>query len=108
MYSTTPISMVKGDLIGLQTSHPKHIGADARASADLPKSFGQLLFDSLNEVSDRQNAASDLAVQSIADPESVSPHDVTIAMAEANMSLSIAKNVMDRVIQGYRDLTNLR
>ncbi len=108
MYSTTPISMVKGNLVTLQTTNPRHLGHDAMPSADLPKSFGQLLFDSINEVSDHQNEASRLSVEAIINPDSVAPHDVTIAMAKANMSLSIAKNVMDRVIQGYKDITNLR
>ncbi|NCN04234.1 MAG: flagellar hook-basal body complex protein FliE [Spirochaetales bacterium] len=108
MYSTTPISAVKGNLVTLQATNPKHFGEDEKPSEGLSKSFGQLLFDSLNEVSSLQNEASQLSVEAIINPDEVAPHDVTIAMAKANMSLSIAKNVMDRVIQGYKDLTNLR
>jgi len=108
MYSTTPISMVKGNLVTLEVSHPKHFGSTQRPSEELPRSFGQLLFDSLNEVSGLQNEASRISVEAIINPDTVAPHDVTIAMAKANMSLNIARNVMDRVIQGYKDLTNLR
>lgn|SRR5690554_4654498 len=108
MYSTTPISMVKGNLVPLQITHPSHIGIQDQAQDGQQKSFGQLLFDSLNEVSELQHQASQLSIQSVVNPDEVNAHDVTIAIAKANMSLSIAKNVMDRVIQGYRDLTNLR
>jgi flagellar hook-basal body complex protein FliE len=38
----------------------------------------------------------------------VDTHDVTIAAAKANLSLSITKNVVDRVIQGYREISTLR
>ena len=38
----------------------------------------------------------------ITDPESVDVHDVTIALAEANLSLSMTKAIIDRAIRAYR------
>ena len=35
------------------------------------------------------------------DPDSVDVHDVTIAMAEANLSLKLAQSVIDRVIRSW-------
>lgn len=70
--------------------------------------FASLLLESLNGVNEQQQTADALSVQSIVDPESVNPHDVTIAAAKANMSLSITKSVVDRVIQAYREIQNVR
>ena len=39
-------------------------------------------------------------------PDAVDPHDVTIAMAKANMSLNITRTVLDRVVRAWRDLIN--
>ena len=44
----------------------------------------------------------------IVDPESVDVHDVTIAMAEANLSLKIAQSVIDRLIKGWNEITTTR
>ena len=71
-------------------------------------SFASLLLDSLNSVNDQQQTADQLAVQAVVDPESVNTHDVSIAAAKANLSLSITKSVVDRVIQAYREIQNVR
>ncbi|MFP4484048.1 MAG: flagellar hook-basal body complex protein FliE [Spirochaetota bacterium] len=70
--------------------------------------FNRMLFDSLNEVNGYQQEHENLSVQSIINPDSVDPHDVTLAAAKANLSLSITKSVVDRVLQAYREITNLR
>jgi flagellar hook-basal body complex protein FliE len=66
------------------------------------------LIGSLNDVNAQQMSHEQLSIQAIVDPDSVEPHDLTIAAAKASTSLSITKNVVDRVIQAYRDITNLR
>jgi len=38
----------------------------------------------------------------------VDVHDVTIAMAEANLSLKLAQSVIDRVIRGWNEITTNR
>ena len=83
-------------------------GAGQSSGAASTQSFGSLLLDSLNSVNAMQQTSEALSVQSIVDPESVNTHDVTIAAAKASMSLSITKNVVDRVIQAYREIQNLR
>ncbi|MDR3337515.1 MAG: flagellar hook-basal body complex protein FliE [Treponema sp.] len=35
-------------------------------------------------------------------------HDVTIAQAEAAMSLNISRTILNRIVQGWRDLINTR
>lgn len=82
-------------------------GASSETSA-AGQDFNRMLFDSLNEVNGYQQEHENLSVQSIINPDSVDPHDVTLAAAKANLSLSITKSVVDRVLQAYREITNLR
>ena len=70
--------------------------------------FRDALVGSLEEVNGAQVAHEELSVQAVLDPESVEAHDLTIAAAKANVALGITRNVVDRVIQAYRDITNLR
>lgn len=83
-------------------------GAAAGPGAASGTDFGRLLFDSLNTVSAQQRTADSLAVQAVIDPDSVDVHDVSIAAAKANMSLSITKSIVDRVVQAYREIQNVR
>lgn len=46
--------------------------------------------------------------QLITDPDSVDIHDVTTAMARAQMSLSLAQNVIDRLITGWNEISTNR
>lgn len=100
-------SQVNGDHFALKTTNPKHVGGGS-LTPDGQKSFGQMLFDAVSSVNDDLNTANDLSVQSVVNPDSVDAHDVTIAMAQANLSLSLTKNVLDAVVQAYTDITNLR
>lgn len=70
--------------------------------------FRDTLMGSLGEVNDAQINHEQLSIQAVVNPDSVEAHDLTIAAAEANMTLGITRNVVDRVIQAYRDITNLR
>jgi flagellar hook-basal body complex protein FliE len=36
------------------------------------------------------------------------PQDITIAQAKAGMSLNIARNILNRVVQGWKDVINTR
>lgn len=103
-YST---SQVSGDLFTLKTTNPRHIGG-GDAGKDAAKDFGALLMDSMNDVNQKQVDYAALSQKAVIDPSSVDAHDITIAGAEANLSLNITKNVLDRVIRAYRDITSLR
>jgi flagellar hook-basal body complex protein FliE len=107
MIGTLQNNQVRGDMFTLKTTDPRHLGGGDAARAG-SKDFGSLLMDSMNEVNNKQVAYSDLSQKAVIDPSSVDPHDITIAGAEANLSLNIAKNVIDRVIRAYRDITSLR
>jgi len=117
-----------GHRIALKTSDPRHIAAGKLAApgngllttrAAAPQapatqaeaaegSFGSLFLQALGQVNAQQLRAQDLSQALITDPESVDIHDVTIALAEANLSLSMAKAVIDRAIRAYREIVNIR
>ena len=71
-------------------------------------SFEQTLLKAFDEMNTKQQKTDTLAQQMIIDPDSVDAHDVTIAMAEANLSLKIAQSVIDRVIKGWNEITTSR
>jgi len=101
---------VGGDRISLKRTDPRHISGMGEAKADAARSgdFKKALFGELQKVNESQQKSLELSQRMITDPDSVDPHDVTIALAEANMSLNLTKAVLDRVIRAYRDITSAR
>ena len=81
------------------------IGADAVTRSG---TFGAAMLGALDKVSAYQQFSSSLGQAALLDPDSVNVEDVSIAMAEASMSLNITRNVLNRVVQGWRDLINTR
>ena len=71
-------------------------------------SFEQYLLNAVSSVNDKQMNSDAIAQQLITDPDSVDVHDVTIAMAEASLSLSLAQTVIDRVIKDWNEITTTR
>ena len=70
--------------------------------------FETAMLGALDRVSSYQQFASGLHQEAILNPDSVNVHDITIAQAQANMSLNLARNVLNRIVQGWRDLINTR
>ena len=70
--------------------------------------FEQAMLNALDRVSAYQQISADLHQAAIIDPGSVDVHDITIAQAQARMSLDITRNILNRVVQGWRDLINTR
>ena len=70
--------------------------------------FDNMLLQAMDYVNGKQNATTDVSQKLITDPDSVDVHDVTIAMAEANLSLSMAQSVIDRLIKGWNEITTTR
>lgn len=104
-------------------TNPAHIGssplnASAAAGNSLSSetvtgkknksSFEEYLLDAVNYVNDKQQESSSMAEALVTDPDSVDVHDVTIAMAEASLSLSLAQNVIDRLTQAWSDIQTTR
>jgi len=80
---------------------------DQSAKSD-SASFEQTLLKAFDSMNEKQQKTDEISQKLIVDPDSVNAHDVTIAMAEANLSLKIAQTVMDRVIKDWNDITTTR
>lgn len=104
-------------------SNPAHIGSSPVSASNAAEnalssenitgkknrsSFEEYLLDAVNYVNDKQQASSDMAQALVTDPDSVDVHDVTIAMAEASLSLSLAQNVIDRLTQAWSEIQTTR
>ena len=70
--------------------------------------FSDAMLGALDKVSAYQQFASSLEERIITDPDSLDPHDVSIAQAEASMALNITRNILNRIVQGWRDIINTR
>lgn len=70
--------------------------------------FGDMLFRGLEEVNSLEQTHQELSLQAIVNPDSVNPHDVTIAASKANMALGITKAIVDRALQAYQEISTLR
>ena len=81
------------------------IGADSVIRSG---TFMDAMLGALDKVSAYQQHSSNMSQAAFLDPDSVNVEDVTIAMAEANMSLNITRNVLSRLVQSWRDIINTR
>ena len=102
-----------GDVVKLARTNPLHIagaGEDAVSTArgDSEQKFGTLLMGALGSVNNSQLKAMDLSRAMVTDPNSVNVEDVTIALADANLALSMTKAIVDRALAAYREIINVR
>jgi flagellar hook-basal body complex protein FliE len=81
------------------------IGAESVLQSE---GFGDVMLRALDKVSGDQQKAGALIETAIINPEAVDIHDVTIAQAEAAMSLNIARTVLNRLVQDWKDIINTR
>jgi flagellar hook-basal body complex protein FliE len=105
------VTAAGGNAVSMLVTDPRHMGAgaaQAAPAADAEGGFGQLLMQALDSVNTDQQKAMNLTQQMITAPDSVNVHDVTIALASANLSLSIAKAVVDRAIRAYQEIIAVR
>jgi len=70
--------------------------------------FEDVMLQALDKVSASHLKASDLQKEALINPGSVDIHDITVAQAEASMAFGITRNILSRVVQGWRDLINTR
>jgi len=83
----------------------KKIGAEGITRAG---TFETAMLQALDKVSGLHQYTSDLQREAIINPDSVNVEDVTIAQEEASMSLNIARTILNRLVQGWRDIINTR
>jgi flagellar hook-basal body complex protein FliE len=117
-----------GDIVKLARTNPRHLagageavpastaGGTAATAATVSRggggiseqSFGDLLMGALGNVNDSQLNAMNLSQKMVTDPGSVNVEEVTIALADANLALSMTKAIVDRALAAYREIINIR
>lgn len=105
-------SQVSGDVVQLKRTNPLHLDSAGQAGPITDKKpandFQNMVLKALNGANNVTQKSLSLEQQSIIDPQSVNAHDVMIALAEANMAVSLTKAVTDRVLRAYQDIINIR
>ena len=114
------------DMISMQRTHSNHMGpldspyaGSGKNILSLEKKIGAegitqagafetAMLQALDKVSGANKFAEQLSKEAIINPDSVDAHDLTIAQAEATMSLGITRMILSRMVQGWRDLINTR
>jgi flagellar hook-basal body complex protein FliE len=106
---------VSGDSVPMAVTHSSHIGAPqvrrkgGEASRDdFVSGFAGALKDAFYKVNDLQIQSDELTKTLAVKPETVDVHDVTIAAEKARMALLFTKSIVDRVVQAYKELINVR
>ncbi len=102
----------KGNQIAQLRSDPRHFDVNGKMgpveSDGKQATFQDAMMTAMEGINADQVRASDLYQQMITNPDSVDAHDVTLAGAQAQMSLNLAKGVVERGLQAYRDIINMR
>ena len=104
-------TQVSGDIVPLATTNPRHLlpgGQQAGLESTKEGNFADLLMTALGGVNQLELAGDSLSQQAVVNPDSVDPADVTIALAKANLAVSLTKAVTDRVLRAYTDIINIR
>ncbi len=70
--------------------------------------FAEALNTAMSNVNELQNRANKLQVAMVTNPESVNPHEVSIAQTKAELSLAFTKAITSRIVNGFKELQNLR
>jgi len=78
------------------------------ANATKDSNFSDTMLKALDKVSAYERYREDLSQQSLLDPDSVDPEDISMAEGKARMSLDAASRILNRVVQAWKDIINSR
>lgn len=104
-------NQVSGDLIDIKRTNPLHLNSEGKQAAlnsENGMTFEEMMLEALNGVNNDQMESTSLMEQMVINPDSVDTHDITIAMAKAEMSLNVTKAVIDKAVNAYKEITSLR
>ncbi len=95
-------------LVSLRSGELLDKDPNSDGKKNITGSFENYLLDAVNYVNGKQMNSANNVEKLITDPESIDVHDVTIAMAEASMSLSLAQTVINRLVNSWNEITTAR
>ena len=100
----------QGDIVPLIATNPRHFGnfKTVRKNEDFVSGFANALKNALYKVNNLQRESDRLTKALAVRPDTVDIHDVTIAAEKARLALTLTKSIVDRAVQAYRELINLR
>lgn len=102
---------VQGQIVQMATTDPRHYRSDGAMDAgtvDRRRSFGELMAQAVGQLTDVQQQPSDIFERMLTHPDQVEPHDISIAISKAEMSLRLTKTIVDRAVKAYNDMTAMR
>ena len=104
-----------GDLVKLARTNPMHYTASGAVGSPVGAeegpggtSFEDAMLKAMDGVNAMQIDSANAEEAMLINPDSIDAHDVTIAMAKANMSLDITRTVLSRVVTAWKDIINTR
>ena len=100
-----------GNKVSLEVTKPGHMKGMLNPAEDRNtdgSDFGSLVTGALKGANNLVQESAALTQQYITDPDSVDVHDVTIAMSEANLAVSMTKSVVDGALKAYKEIINIR
>lgn len=104
MMTVVPIPPV-GAAAAIDRTWPSSIGASLPAAPGA--SFGNMLLDGINSVSDN-TASADQMVRAFALDDTIPVHQVTFALEQARLSLELMLQVRTRIVEGYQQLMGMQ
>ena len=104
------IENVIGDRVFLKTTNPRHYGPNNKGavSADFLDIFKTAVAKTISDTNRSQVSADNLMIKMITKPDSVNIHDVMIAQQKAQLALDYTSTILQKAVQAYQKITNLR
>jgi len=96
--------------VSLKLNNKNHItdGLKQNNADQVVPTFAEALNRAFNNINQLEHESQRLQVAMVTNPESVDAHQVAIAQTKAELSLSFAKAISSRLINGFKELENLR
>lgn len=82
-------------------------GLDSSKDASSATGFGDAIGNALNELSDMQRGATNLAREFQADNPNVSVEETMIALQKASLGFQAVVQVRNKLVQAYTDVMNM-
>lgn len=102
------MNQVLGQIRALSAAAADRPVADTVQEADKAVNFGSMLRSSIQQVSESQKLASELAVGFERGDKDISLAEVMVARQKASVSFEAAIQVRNRLLEAYREVMNMQ
>lgn len=98
----------KIDLYRTDDRHYDILGKNGALKGGQGPQFQDMLMEAMHGVNADQIQLSDMQQEAVINPDSLNEHDIPIQAAKANMSLNLAKGIIERAVRAYKEIINIR